>query len=171
MLLGVTGCLGGYPVRPEVAPTPTFDPVQFFSGHTVGEGTLDVRFASKRSLRVESTGATQADGQFRLDQTITFDDGKIEKRTWLLRRVDDTHYSASLSDAKGEVIAESSGNRFHLRYLLRQPAVYVDQSLYLQPDGHSVLNQLQVSVLGVPWARLSETIRRVDVRSREAGRA
>ncbi len=162
MLLGATGCLAGYPSRPEVAPTPVFDPVQFFSGRTAGEGTLDVRFGSKRPLRVESTGATQADGQFRLDQTITFGSGRVEARTWLLRRVDDTHFSATLSDAKGEVIAESSGNRFHLRYLLRQPAVYVDQSLYLQPDGRSLLNQMQVSILGVPWARLSETIRRVD---------
>ncbi len=161
MLAGVTGCLAGSSSRPEIAPTPVFDPVQFFSGRTVGEGTLDVRFGSKRSLRVESTGATQSDGKFRLDQTITFADGAVETRTWLLRRVDATHYSATLSDAKGEVIAESNGNRFHLRYLLRQPAVYVDQSLYLQPDGRSLLNQLQISVLGVPWARLSETITRV----------
>ena len=60
-----------------------------------------------------------------------------------------------------EVRAESSGSLFHLRYLLRQPAVYMEQWLYLQPDGRSVANFAQVTVLGVPWVRLSETITRV----------
>ena len=36
----------------------------------------------------------------------------------------------------------------------------MEQWLYLQPGGHSVLNQAQVTVLGIPYARLSETITR-----------
>lgn len=157
-----TGCLPGFVTRPAPAPAPVFDPMTFFAGRTRGEGTLDVRFGAKRTLRVEGMGRDMGDGSFRLDQTITYGDSTVEKRFWLLRRTDATHYTATLSDAKGEVRAESNGNLFHLRYLVRQPAVYVEQWLYLQPGGRSVDNQMQVTVLGVPWARLSETITRED---------
>ena len=79
-----------------------------------------------------------------------------------MRRVSAGRFTATLSDAKGEVTAESSGNLFHLRYLLRQPAMYMEQWLYLKPDGQSAENLAQVTVMGVPWARLTETITRVD---------
>lgn len=136
------------------------DPMSFFNGHTRGEGTFDVRFGAKRTLAVEGVGKSQADGTFRLDQTITYGDGKIETRFWIMRRVDATHYAATLSDATGEVSAEVQGNLFHLKYLVQQPAVYVEQWLYLQPDGRTVDNRMQVTVLGIPWARLHETITR-----------
>jgi hypothetical protein len=156
----LAGCLAGFPSRPDVAPQPAFDPTVFFAGRTHGEGTLDVRVGRDRTLRVEGTGHSAADGSFVLDQTVTYDDGAVETRTWALRRVDATHYTATLSDAKGDVTAEATGNRFHLRYLLRQPAVYMEQWLILQPDGRTVRNDAQVTVLGVPWARLSEVITR-----------
>ena len=111
---------------------------------------------------MEGTGRTEPDGSFRLDQAVTFDDGTTESRTWRVRRTAAHEYTATLSDAHGDVRAEASGNSFHLRYLLRQPAVYMDQSLYLQPDGRTVLNRATVTVLGIPWARLTETIRRVE---------
>jgi hypothetical protein len=159
-----SGCLTGFPSHPSIAPQPSFDPTHFFAGRTHGEGTLKYRIGSPRTLQVEGKGRTEADGSFRLEQTITFGDGSVETRTWQLLRVNAGHYTATLSDAKGEVSAESSGTLFHLRYLLRQPAVYMEQWLYLQPDGRSVTNLAQVTVLGVPWARLAETITRVDSR-------
>ena len=163
LLAATAGCLADFPSQPARAAEPTFDPTSFFSGRTRGEGTLDLRAGADRSLRVQGIGRPEADGSFRLDQTITFDDGSVETRTWRMRRIRAGHFSATLSDAKGEVSAESSGNLFHLRYLLRQPAVYMEQWLYLQPDGRSAENLAQVTVLGVPWARLTETITRVDV--------
>ena len=147
---------------PAVAPEPAFDPTRFFAGRTHGEGTLDVRIGRDRTLQVEGTGVTEADGTFRLDQTVTYGDGAVETRTWRLRRAEGGRYTATLSDAKGTVRAETKGTRFHLRYLLRHPAVYMEQWLYLQPDGRTVAKFAQVTVLGVPWARLSETITRTD---------
>ncbi len=158
----LTACLHSLPARPAVQLQPVFDPIAFFSGHTRGEGTLDVRFGKSRTLTVDGIGHTNADGTFTLDQTVTYADGAVETRRWVLRRTDATHYSATLSDATGEVTAESEGTLFHLRYRIRSPRVYMEQWLYLQADGRSVLNQAEVSVLGVSWARLSETITRVD---------
>ena len=164
LLLG--GCLASLPPRAAPPAHLTFDPTQFFAGHTRDEGTFDFRFGADRTLRVAGFGRMQEDGRFRLDQTITFGDSTVETRVWFLKRVDATHFTATLSDAKGEVLAETNGARFHLRYLLRHPAVYMEQWLTLTADGRSVNNQAQVTVLGIPWARLSETITREDAPSR-----
>ena len=162
LLCTTSGCLAGFPARPSTVPQPQFDPTEFFAGHTHGEGTLDMRVGTDRTLTVEGTGRREADGSFRLDQTVTYGDGGVETRSWLLRRSDATHYTATLSDASGPVDAEVEGNRFHLRYKIRNPAVYMEQWLWLRPDGRTVDNQAQVTVLGVPWARLAETITRRD---------
>lgn len=161
LLVAVTACLADGPARPARVPAPLFDPTVFFAGRTRGEGNLNLRIGPTRALRVDGVGRTGADGTFELDQTVTYADGNVETRTWHMRRVDAGHYAATLSDAKGEVVAETSGNLFHLRYLMRQPAVYMEQWLYLAPDGQSVANQAQVTILGVPWARLAERITRV----------
>lgn len=161
-VLPLAGCLHRLPPRPPVAPTPAFDPTRFFAGHTHGEGTLDVRVGADRHLRVDGEGRTETDGTFRLDQRVTYGDGAVETRVWRLRRTDATHYRVELSDAKGPVEATTDGDRLHLRYLIRHPAVYMEQWLTLQPDGRTVRNLAQVTVLGVPWAHLDETITRSD---------
>lgn len=163
VLLGcimLPGCLPSLATSPPVTPTPILDPVAFFTGHTHGEGALEVRFGKRRELSVEGNGYQNPDGSFQLDQTITYGGGSVETRRWVLRRRDAASWTATLSDASGEVSAESNSNPFYLRYQIRSPRVFMEQWLYLQPDGRSVLNLAQVTVLGVPYARLSETISR-----------
>ena len=162
LLSSLAGCLGGFRSHSTMETGPTFDPISFFEGRTRGEGTLDVRGRAARPLGVDGRGTRQLDGSLRLEQTITFGDGVVDKRVWLMSRVDSTHFRATLSDAKGEVTADVNGNVFHLRYLLRRPRVYMEQWLYLQPDGRSASNRAEVTVMGIPWARLTETITRVD---------
>lgn len=135
-------------MRPEV----------FFEGRTQGKGTLELATGARRSLRVEGRGHAEADGSFRLDQVVTFDDGAPEKRTWRLVQLDARIYNITLSDAPGPVSAEVTGNRFHVRYRLHNPAIYMEQWLYLQPDGRTALNLATITVLGIPWARLTEEI-------------
>ncbi len=125
----------------------------------------------RRLLHVEGHGYTAADGNFRLDQVVTFEDGAVEKRTWRLAKRGPGTYTGTLTDADGPVSAEVTGNRFHLRYLLRKPAVYMEQYLYLQPDGRTMLNLATVTVIGIPVARLTEEITRVGVRERETGKS
>jgi len=162
LVLTLGSCLANLPPRAAPAAAPIFDPTRFFDGHTRGEGTLDARIGADRTLRVEGIGSTEADGRFRLEQTITFSDSSVENRVWFMQRVDSTHFTATLSDAKGEVQAEVKGTRFHLRYLIRRPAVYMEQWMTLSADGQTAENHAEVTVLGLPWARLSEKISRVD---------
>ncbi len=160
--LSVSGCLSAPPLHPAVSGHPELRPEVFFAGRTHGAGELEARGRALRPMRVEGFGRSEADGSFRLDQTVKFADGTVETRTWLMRRVDSHAYTATLSDAAGEVAAEANGNVFHVRYLLRRPAVYMEQWLYLQPDGRSVINFATVTVAGVPVARLSEQIMRAE---------
>ena len=158
----MAGCLPASSFHTQAAATPELRPEAFFMGVTHGEGTLMQHLKKPRKLHVIGTGSVEPNGDFRLQQDVKYDDGATESRTWHLRRSGPHSYTATLSDASGDVHGETDGNVFHLRYLLRQPAVYMDQLLYLQPDRRTVLNVATVSILGVPWARLSETITRSD---------
>lgn len=158
----MSGCLSSLPSAPPAAPVPKFDPIAFFSGHTHGEGALEKRLGDARKLSVEGRGTVAADSTLTLDQVITYADGGSETRRWVVKRTDATHYQATLSDASGEVVAESDGNSFHLRYPIRSPHVYMEQWLVLNPDGRTVENRAEVSVLGVPWYHLSERITKAE---------
>ena len=171
VMAGMVSCLGLGPFlsHPAAAENPTLRFEVFFAGHTQGKGTLELLTGRRLSLQVEGHGNIEADGSFRLDQVVTFEDGVVERRTWRLVKRDQRSYTGTLSNADGAVSAEATGNRFHLRYLVRQPAVYMEQYLYLQPDGRTILNQATITVIGQPWARLTEEITRVDDRERESG--
>lgn len=157
MALGA-GCFSPLPARPSLLEHPALVPERFFEGETRGTGTLELFTGRRRSLQVQGHGRTEADGSFRLDQVVTFEDGAVEKRTWRLVRIDAHTYTGTLSEAAGPVTAERMGNRLSVRYLLRRPAVRVEQRLYLRPDGRTVLNLATITVAGIPWARLEEVI-------------
>lgn len=161
----LSGCLPATTFHPRSTDVPTFRPEAFFDGTTHGDGVLEQRFKAKRDVQVEGYGAMQPDGVFVLEQRIRYGDGATEQRTWHLEPAGASAYTGSLTGASGVVRGEVHGSVFHVRYLLRQPGVYMDQLLYLQPDGRTVLNVSTVSVLGIPWARLSETITRVSADS------
>ena len=141
---------------------PEFRPETVFAGATTSSGVLeDASGAPTRRLHVAGTGEVLPDGTLRLAQAITFDDDSPTRRTWLLHRLDAHHYAGTLTDASGPVRAEAYGSLFHLRYPMRHPfAATMEQWLYLQPDGRTVVNEATVRVLGLVVAHLSERITR-----------
>lgn len=141
-------------MRPEV----------FFAGTTRSTGVLENASGSPtRRLRVAGRGTATADGGLRLEQDVTFDDDPPTTRTWILRRVDAHRYVATLTDASGDVEGAAYGNVFHVRYATRVPfGGTMEQWLYLQPDGRTVVNVATVTWLGFVAARISETIVRDD---------
>jgi hypothetical protein len=134
---GVAGCLASFPPAPAALENSVFRPEVFFAGRTQGIGRLERIIGRSRELRVESHGRIEPDGSFRLDQAVSSDHGTVEQRTWRMRRTGPNTYAATLSDAAGPVSLEVSGNRLQIRYLLRHPAVYVQQRLDLRSDGRT----------------------------------
>jgi Protein of unknown function (DUF3833) len=162
VVLGVALALAGCvrPVAPEsfAQNRPLFRPEHFFGTTATGHGVIQSASGKPaRQLRVESRGSMLPDGRFRLDQDI-YEAGKTSHRHWIMTRIDDRRYVATLSDAAGPVTAEVYGNLFHLRYRFKKPFVTMEQWLYLQPDGRTVLNTGTIRMPGRTIARLSEVI-------------
>lgn len=157
----LAGCLSAHPEGGPAPPAPPFDPFAFFEGRTRGLGTLKVRGAAPEQVRVEGRGERLSDGTFRLEQAVTRGDGEPQTRTWRLRQVGPGQYAGTLTDASGRVTAEAEGSTLRIRYRMGT-ATTMSQSLALQPGGSVALNRSTVRVLGVPWARLTERIRRLD---------
>ena len=152
----LAGCLTAHPPLAADA-APTLQPDAFFNGATSGLGTLDVRGRGRQLVRVSSQGVTRPDGTFQLDQTIAIGDDAPYARTWTMTRTGPDTFASSLSDAAGPVELKADENMLHVRYRLGRFTT-MHQRLVLQPDGRTVLNLATVRALGVPVARLTETI-------------
>ncbi len=160
LALLMTACLAGFRIAKTPADAPVFRPEQFFNGLTRGDGVLATRGRRDRKFYVAGVGRFASDGTFILDQKIRYADGATDERSFHIRRINDHDYAGTLSGVTGRVSARVDGNSFHVRYLIRKPAVTMDQWIYLQPDGLTAFNRSTVKVLGIPVANLSETITR-----------
>ena len=161
LALGCAGAIGGCAgdaFRSTAAGAPIFRPDAFFAGATTGTGTLKVIGRDRVETYVEGTGRSLPDGTFKLRQRVTEGAKPPRTRTWLLRPAGDGRWTGTLTDATGPVAAEVRGNMFHVKY--DGDGVGVEQWLYLQPDGRTVLNTLVARKIGVTVARLEETIRK-----------
>lgn len=142
------------------APPPTdFTPRNGFAGASEGDGVLTLLLGNPRPFHVESRGMAQADGRFRLEQTVTFRGKPPQARVWVLTTVGPNRYAATLSDAAGPVTGTSSGPRLSLHYRIRGPLV-MHQDLTLRPDGETIDNIGVITLLGLPVGHLRETITR-----------
>ncbi|MEO8276571.1 MAG: DUF3833 family protein [Thermoanaerobaculia bacterium] len=150
-----TGALHGAEGPPELSPR------EGFLGHSEGDGSLTMLLGKKQSFHVESYGYDQADGTFRLDQTVTFAGKKPQTRFWLIDAGAPHRYQASVSDAEGRVAGSSEGSRLRLRYRVKGPIV-MTQRLELRPDGRTIDNVGTITLFGVPIGRLHETIVRQE---------
>ena len=141
---------------------PEMRPETFFAGRTSSSGVVQNRGgAPTQRLRVVGSGLALPDGSFRLVQSVTLDQDAPQFRTWVMHRLDAHRYTATLSGASGPVEGQAYGNLFHLRYAMRRPfGGQMEQWLYLQPDGRTVMNEATIRVFGIVVAHLSERITR-----------
>ena len=160
--LFLSGCLTAKPVEDFTMQAPELSPEAFFSGSAHSWGVLETAGgAPSKVFHVESRGEAEPDGSFRLDQTVAFEGEPSKARTWVLQRRGAHDYVASLTDASGEVVGEAYGPLFHLRYPMKSPAgATMEQWMYLQPDGRTLVNEASIRLAGVVVARLSELISR-----------
>ena len=158
------GCATALSPSAFEADRPELRPEVFFAGATRSTGVLENRDgAPTRRFQVEGSGLALPDGSFRLDQTIGFEHDAPRTRTWILHRLDRHRYTATLTDASGTVTGEAYGDLFHLRYAMKSPAGgRMEQWLYLQPDGRTVVNEATVRLFGIVVAHLSERITHED---------
>lgn len=146
----------------QAAPVPEFRPDLFFQGRTRGTGTVTVATASRpRILSVAGTGRIEPDGALVLDQAVTLD-GKTSARSFRLRRLPAGDWQGTLTDAAGPVRASVTGNRLTIAYRMKRGGMRMTQTLDLQPGGRSMTNIATVTMMGIPVARIAETIEKLD---------
>ena len=136
-----------------------FDPINFFSGHTQGRGSLKIILHHRQSTLVTGTGVIGPDRSIVLDQDVRQGDAAPKHRTWQLKEIGRGRYTGTLTDAVGPVSGEVEGNRLRLRFAMKG-GLHAQQWLYLQPGGHVAHNRMIVTKFGLPVASLDETISR-----------
>ncbi len=157
--LGI-GSIWSQPLH-SAAPAPAFDVVKLFEGRTEGQARLKVIFKSPKSVRVQSRGRKLPDGTLVLVQDIAEEGKPRRSREWRMREISPGQFSGTLSDAGGPISGTVQGNRFHVRYAMKN-GLQAEQWLTLRPDGKTVHNVMHVTKLKVRIATLDETIRKLD---------
>lgn len=140
-------------------PATTFTPQAGFGGASEGDGALTLFLGKPQPFHVESRGTQQADGTFRLEQTVIFLGKPPQDRVWLLATDAVDRYSGTLSDAAGKVTGRTEGSHLSLQYRVKGPLV-MHQALDLMPDGKTIDNKGVITLLGIPVGHLHETITR-----------
>ena len=173
-LLLLTGCSHLQP-RDFSRVEPVFDPMNFFTGHTQSWGVFEDRTGANPSrwFTTDCLGHRE-NGALVLAQTFTYNDGSVQHRLWRIRRVDEHHYEATASDVVGTGQGEADGNAFHWAYTVAlKPGnplfnVRLEQWMYLQADGRTMLNRGTVSKLGVTVAQIAEVFSKAERGARNA---
>ncbi len=161
LLAGLSGCVSAGRLPPARADAPALDALAFFTGHSRGEGTLNIALRRTRAVTVASVGRWGSGGGLILDQTVTLAGQPATQRQWQLRRDGPSGVAGSLSDAAGPVTGRIEGNRLHLRFIMKG-GLRADQWLALQPGGHVLHNVMIVRKWGLPLARLDEVITQTE---------
>lgn len=142
---------------PAAHAAPVFDPFKFFLGRSHGDAQLKVIMKDYQSVNVDSVGRIEGDTMI-IDQHIVVRGGETRDRQWRLRRDGPGKYSGTLSDARGPVTGEVSGNRLHIRYASKDGQV--EQWLTLAPNTTYADNRMTVKKFGIVVATIEETITR-----------
>ena len=153
----LSGCVGT-PVHKDLfEAAPAFSPAQFFSGETIGEGTLKIVFKGTRHTHVVGHGSVEAGNVIVLTQKVAEGDKPVRTRTWRIRPAGANRFTGTLSDAEGPIVASTAGNSMDIRYKMKG-GLNVEQWLYLQSGEKTVINRMVVKKFGIPVASLRETI-------------
>jgi hypothetical protein len=144
-----------------LAAAASFDPIRFFSGCTHGEGQLKALLHSRQRVTVNGKGRIAPDGSLVLVQRVQRGQSPPVTREWRLRQITPLHYVGTLSDARGDVVGETIGNRLHLAFTGRD-GFQIEQWLTLAEDGESAANVLTAKRAGIVVARLHERIVRTS---------
>jgi hypothetical protein len=138
-----------------------FDPFEFFSGTTRGNGTLDVALEGRQPFKVESRGRSDGKGGFVLEQVVHQGTKPPKQRRWFLRQVAPGAFEGTISDSPGKVTGRVVGESLVLRYPVKG-GMKAEQTLTPDGNGRTVRNNIVVRKLGFIVAKVHEIIRKFD---------
>ena len=140
---------------------PKLDMVAFFTGHTRTEGVLRVVLHKPVPLIVESVGGKGDKGDFVLIDTVHEGDKPVQTRKWIMRSVGPNHMTGTLTDAVSPVDLVVAGDTAIIRYKMKG-GLNIEQRMQLQRDGRTLSNHVVAKKLGIRFARVDGTVRKLD---------
>ncbi len=147
--------------------TPKLTLEKYFQGKVQGTGVFFDRFSNlRRSFVVEIEGSVTGD-ILNLKEVLTYDDGEVVKRTYVIKKYSDNLYQAEANGVVGLAEIKSYGNALQWKYRLKQKigksdwTLAFDDWMYLQPTG-IILNRAQVTKFGLNVGEVLMSIKRLE---------
>lgn len=144
---------------PESSSTSSLE--RFFIGTTEGSGTVQMIASGRHGVTDRSEGRKDASGALLLDQTVEEEGKPARRRSWRLVREGDNRITGTISDVKGTVEGELTGDTIHLRYRMKD-GPSVKQSISIQPGGRTAKNRMTYHRFGLKVATVETVIRKVE---------
>jgi hypothetical protein len=145
-----------------VAEPPKLDMLGFFTGKTHAENVIKIAFHGAHKLIVDSVGGHNKEGEFVLIDTVQEEGKPVRKRTWVMHAAGDNHFTGFLSDAMGPVDVVVKGDTATISYVMKEGHLKVAQQIQLSADGKTLSNHVIAKKIGITFARVDGTIRKVD---------
>lgn len=140
---------------------PLRDPLRFFEGTTVSEGTLRILFKKPFKTRSVGRGKINGDGSLELVQRVEEGDRPPFQRRWHMKRIAPGRFTGTMSEATGPVVVEEIGERFRFRFPMKNH-VKVEQWVTPLDGGQSARNEVTIRKHGIVVGRMKGTIRRTQ---------
>jgi hypothetical protein len=140
---------------------PKLDMLAFFSGRTHAENVMKVVLKKPVPLIVDSVGGKGDRGDFVLIDNVREGDKPVRQRKWIMRQAGPGHFIGSLTDAVGPVDVKLDGDTATIRYSMKG-GLKIEQELTLQPGGKALSNRVVAKKLGMKFARVEGTVRKLD---------
>jgi hypothetical protein len=137
------------------------DMLAFFAGKTHSDSVLKVVLKKPVPLIVDSVGGKGDRGDFVLIDTVHEGDKPVRQRKWIMREAGPNHFTGSLTDAVGPVDVQIDGDTASIRYVMKG-GLQVQQELRLQGDGKTLSNHVVAKKLGLKFAHVDGTVRKLD---------
>lgn len=157
----LAGCASMKPVAFE-KDEPKLDPVKFFGGRTRSTGVMETPGGKPSSRITTETQGKLIDGVLYIEQDLYPEGGKKNHRVFKLHQVDEHHVDASADDIVGTSHGLLYGNTFSWSFRHRLANrkfikhVRMSQTMYLMPDGETMIIRSVIRKFGFVVAQITE---------------
>lgn len=142
------------------------DPVKFFVGHTNSSGVIENHGGKPTSRITTKTEGFLKDGYLNIEQDLYPEGGNKNHRSWKLKQIDEHHVDATANDIEGTAHGILYGNEFSWSFRLKVADrkfikhVNMSQSMYLMPDGQTLIIRSIIRKFGIIVTQITEQFRK-----------
>lgn len=165
VLFSIAGCASMKPSAFEKG-SPKLEPVKFFVGHTRSYGVVENPGGKPTARITTETEGMLKDGVLNIEQDLYPEGGKKNHRSWKLRQIDEHHVDATANDIVGTAHGLLYGNEFSWNFRLKLADrklikhVRMSQTMYLMPDGQTMIFRSIIRKFGFVVAQITEEFRK-----------